>query len=555
MSEDESARTRATEGGKPTEKGATGVHHARHMAPKGAKGTPNTRGDREDAKRDESASDETVVAPLPASGVSASAPADEPKGHRPSKKAVFAIVGGGVAALVAVYVGVALFFANTFMPNTTVDGRDVSLMSRQALIDALNQSSIDYSLAVTGDGVDFTVEGADIGLGVDGEAYADEALDATDPWSWPVGVWQARTLTSELGQSYDQDQLATIVGEHVSSANEKAKEPANATIVYRDEEDRFAIQPEEMGTLLDEEAVLANVSSSIDAFADTLVLDETVLAKPEITSDNERLVAAQAQANSYLATEVTLKMNGEVAEVIGPDRVKDWVVVDDSLNPTLDEAAITEWGKGDLSSRLDTINRERTYTRADGKVVNVSGGSYGWSIDSASLTPLVVDAVMSGESQEVDVPILQSADTVPDEGGRDWGNRYIDVDLSEQYVRMYGDDGSLIWESPCVSGDVSKNHHTPTGVWYIDANFNKNYPAATLIGYKPDGTKDYESKVRYWMPFIGNSVGLHDADWRSSFGGSINQYNGSHGCVNLPVSAAGELCEIVRQGDVVVTHY
>ncbi len=509
------------------------------------------------AGTDDAGEETVVVAPLYALGTPPPAEdeGEEKPGKHHSKKLVWGIVGGCAAALVAVYVGGALYFSNTFMPNTTVNGRDVSLMSKDDLKGSLDQFSMDYSLAVSGEGLNFTVEGGDIGLGIDGETYATEALEATEPWSWPATIWKARSITASSASSYDEEKLNELVGKEVSSLNEKAKAPEDATLVYSDDEDKFVVQDEEIGAKLDEATVQEGVKGAVENFADSYMVEENALLRPKITSTNDRLLAAEAQANSYLDTEVTLKMNGETAEVIGPDRIKDWVKIDDSLNPILDEAAITEWGRNDLSSRLDTVNRTRTYTRADGKTITVNGGSYGWSIDSASLTPLVVNAVMSGESQDVDVPILQSASTVPDEGGRDWGNRYIDVDLSEQYVRMYGDDGSIIWESECVSGDDSQNHNTPTGVWYIDGYFNKGNPATTLIGYKPDGTKDYESKVRYWMPFIGNSVGLHDADWRGSFGGSIYLYNGSHGCVNLPVSAAGELCSLVNQGDVVVTHY
>ena len=39
------------------------------------------------------------------------------------------------------------------------------------------------------------------------------------------------------------------------------------------------------------------------------------------------------------------------------------------------------------------------------------------------------------------------------------------------------------------------------------------------------------------------SYGLHDATWRDSFGGTIYQTNGSHGCVNLPYKMA----EIIYQ--------
>ncbi len=60
---------------------------------------------------------------------------------------------------------------------------------------------------------------------------------------------------------------------------------------------------------------------------------------------------------------------------------------------------------------------------------------------------------------------------------------------------------------------------------------------------------DYETPVTYWMPFIGElGIGFHDASWRSSFGGDIYKNSGSHGCVNLPVSAAEQLFNIVYDG-------
>ena len=63
---------------------------------------------------------------------------------------------------------------------------------------------------------------------------------------------------------------------------------------------------------------------------------------------------------------------------------------------------------------------------------------------------------------------------------------------------------------------------------------------ATLRG------ENYETPVTYWMPFAGN-VGMHDATWRSSFGGSIYKYSGSHGCINLPLDAAKVIFENVKK--------
>jgi lipoprotein-anchoring transpeptidase ErfK/SrfK len=65
---------------------------------------------------------------------------------------------------------------------------------------------------------------------------------------------------------------------------------------------------------------------------------------------------------------------------------------------------------------------------------------------------------------------------------------------------------------------------------------------------------DYATPVSYWMPFNGGE-GLHDADWRSTFGGTIYKNNGSHGCVNLPPSAAATIYGIIDAGWPVVVYY
>lgn len=41
---------------------------------------------------------------------------------------------------------------------------------------------------------------------------------------------------------------------------------------------------------------------------------------------------------------------------------------------------------------------------------------------------------------------------------------------------------------------------------------------------------------------------MHDAKWRSSFGGSIYKTGGSHGCINLPHSVAKKIYENIASG-------
>ena len=98
-------------------------------------------------------------------------------------------------------------------------------------------------------------------------------------------------------------------------------------------------------------------------------------------------------------------------------------------------------------------------------------------------------------------------------------------------------------ESDCVSGNISKNNGTHVGIYGITYK-ERN---ATLRG------ANYASHVSYWMPFNGNE-GMHDASWRSSFGGDIYLTGGSHGCVNLPVANAEKIFNVVEKGEAVIVY-
>ena len=93
-------------------------------------------------------------------------------------------------------------------------------------------------------------------------------------------------------------------------------------------------------------------------------------------------------------------------------------------------------------------------------------------------------------------------------------------------------------DTPCVTGNPNNGHVTPCGAFritYCERN-------AILKG------ANYRTPVSYWMPFNGD-IGLHDATWQKSFGGQrYREGYGSHGCVNLPLSAAGTIFSYVQAG-------
>lgn len=117
--------------------------------------------------------------------------------------------------------------------------------------------------------------------------------------------------------------------------------------------------------------------------------------------------------------------------------------------------------------------------------------------------------------------------------------KYILIDISDQTLKYYV-KGKVKLKSNVVTG--GRGCGTPTG------RFKLHHKARNVNLTGPG----YVSHVSYWMPFIGQSYGMHDASWRSQFGGSIYKYNGSHGCVNMPHSKVSKLYKMVPNGTRVI---
>ena len=104
-------------------------------------------------------------------------------------------------------------------------------------------------------------------------------------------------------------------------------------------------------------------------------------------------------------------------------------------------------------------------------------------------------------------------------------------------------DGELLVDTPVVTGNVSRGWDTPSGVYAVDAMMSPY----VLTG------EDYESDVTYWIPFNGN-IGIHDASWRTEFGGDLYLTEGSHGCVNTPYDQVEIIYQNIGIGAPVVVY-
>lgn len=477
-------------------------------------------------------------------------PVVEAPRHRKALKVVGIILGVFVALLMVAYVGVSVYFMGRFMPQSAISDVNVSLMTTSDAERVLADSIKDYKLAITGQGLSLNLTASEAGLSIDAGEVVKEALTEVNPWMWPFELSKEHDATEKLVASYNGTGLEEAIRAAVEKFNATATQPTNAAIGYDAASSAFVVRPESVGTALDAEAVIKAADKAIVSLDSTAALTPAELLKPTVLSTDQRLVSAAAAANTMIKADLVLSMGGATVGEVNADLISQWTVLGEDLTATLDDAALTAW-VDEVVAACNTVGTSRTYTRPDGKVISVAGGVYGWEVDRDALLTAVREGVAAGTVQTVEVPTLSSGSAYSGAGAQDWGARYCDIDLAEQYVRFYDASGALIWESACISGEPDGVHDTPAGVYWV------NSPASPskLVGYE-NGKKIYESTVQYWMPFVGNYIGLHDADWQPDFGGSMyaNGY-GSHGCVNLPPALAASLYGIIQSGDVVVCHW
>ena len=509
--------------------------------------------------------DETVVQPAQsapaASGASVSSPvfagydsfdleadAEPPKKRRRWPTVLLALV----VLLGAAYLAGAVVFMSRFLPQTSINGEDVSLKTLEEVAKANSDSVEGFSFKVEGDGVDLTLGASDVAASYDGHLYARAAMQQQRPWFWPLEIANHHELTVESRLSYDATRFEDCVGSAIDAVNKDAKPAEDAKISYDEKTKRYQVVPEVLGTQIDKAGALKQAKEALDAGEGSVTLGDDLLIKPEVLSDDEKLNKAVDEVNaSFGATQSIVTRDTEVATV-DEDQLHAWVKLEDDLTVSFDEEACTKWCQKDLSEKLDTIGSKRSFKLPDGRNVTVEGGTYGWCCDGADIASHIAENVRAGNKGTIEVSWKVSAEKW-NPGGQDWGDKFVEIDLGSQHVKLF-DGGKVTWESDCVTGKTSDGHGTPAGVYYINDNMQSgNVELRGEIDPKTN-KPEYISYVKYWMPFINNGYALHDADWRSSFGGDIYVNDGSHGCVNLPPDKAKELYGMVGVGTVVVVH-
>ncbi len=442
-----------------------------------------------------------------------------------------------IGSLGTIYMVGGLFFTSHFYWGTSINDTNVGGKSLKVAEAKLEEMSSIYTLELR-ERHDKTeaLAGSDIGLVYKTDKSIQDLKEVQGAWDWPLRMFESQKLQVMKEISYDKELLKNQVNSLKCLNDKNVRAPEDARINYID--GTYQIVEGDQGNTVNATILYETIVTAIMKEESSLDLDAKGCYKVALYSkESPKLNALKNQLNSYLNAEITYDFEDR-QEVIDKERLSSWLTINDNMEVVLNEEAIADYVVS-LAKSYDTLGKERYFMTTAGKRVKVIGGDYGWKINVQDEIGELIKLIRQGKPAKRVPLYVQEA---LKHGNNDIGTTYVEINLSKQYIWFYK-EGKLVVKGDIVTGNLRNHWDTPEGTYTLD------YKKSNAVLRGPG----YASPVKYWMPFNGG-IGLHDASWRSSFGGEIYRTNGSHGCVNLPIQVASNIFANIEAGIPVICY-
>ncbi|MDO5717499.1 MAG: L,D-transpeptidase family protein [Tissierellia bacterium] len=419
-----------------------------------------------------------------------------------------------IAVAILYFVGVGVFSIMTY-PNTYVSGQDKSFTR---IDDAYNRDYSNRKMTINGRNnkkVELTANQFSYT-----ETIKPNEIFKQNQFLWPIAVFQRHEYNPEYDYTYSEQQLDDFLSS--SELMQNTVLPEDAKLQYIN--GKYEIVASSPGDTLDKNAALKKIVDSFLAEESQITLEDEYM-KPEIKEDDPNLKKKMEDVNKIISMKIVYDF-GKDKETLEGERLLDFYkYTGESYEPIQEQ--VHEYLR-QLAIEYDTFGEdvERKFNTTGKGEITVKGGIYGWQMDVEESTAELMKVLSDYLSKEM-VPVFLNEGL--QRGKDDLGNTYIEIDLSRQHLWYYK-DGQLMTETDIVTGDPNRGVPTPTGVFKVWSREKDR----SLVGIVPQSSADYSSYVDFWMPITWTGVGIHNSRWRSEFGGSIYNGNGSYGCINLP---------------------
>ncbi len=446
-----------------------------------------------------------------------------------------------VAAILALYLLIALFFQYHFFPGTQINGYSCGWRSVRKTKEIIRTSVKEYTIKITErKGRKEKVSSAQTGLTFVDDGKLEKIKKEQKSYAWIMFPFTEKTYENGITFKVEEKKYKETFNRLDAFKENLVEAPVDAWSKYDKTKNAYEIVEEIYGNTVKKDKFYTALKEAMLRQDKAIDIEEAgCYYNPAYRKDSKEVIKSNEILNHYVSTDIVYDFDDRSQELKGKT-IHKWLRVNKNYQVKIDREKVEKY-IAKMADKFDTVGIERHFTSIAGNTVDVEGGTYGWKIDQEEETEELIKLIKKGKQGKRKPEYEHIAKS---RKKFDLGDTYVEVDLGSQYMWFYKNGKTLV-STPVVTGDTSKGRSTPTGVYYILYK-TTNY---TLTG------ENYASDVDYWLPFTHSGVGIHDASWRSSFGGGIYTYNGSHGCVNTPYNAVKTIYHNIESTYPVVVHW
>jgi lipoprotein-anchoring transpeptidase ErfK/SrfK len=427
------------------------------------------------------------------------------------------------------------WFAGRVLPGVVVGGRELGDDTVAQARQAIAEEAASYELKLTANGKTFDASAAQLGVTYDTIGTLDAAMaEGRSAWVPPLHE-------EAIPMSYQTDWV-TMDAFTSSVESQVGTPPTDATVTVNGTS--FTPVADKDGYTIDRLGLTNMIQTDLGSPSGTSLVLVPHVQVADIRVDS--LGPTIAAAKQLTDLKFNLTYNGQTITP-SPAEIGQWLdFVKKPDGSGYDLVPVVDSGKlkgyvNSVANHLNVSPVTELMTTINGKANITRQGQNGTNIDQASLTVALTNAMASEQPltyaiQSYSVP-YQTLNTnlhslsLP---------QYIEVNLTTQHLWAW-QNGQVVYDSPVTSGATGAGFGTVTGLFDIYYKAQNTH----LVGYAYGPAYNYDVAVQYWMPFY-SGYGLHDASWRNgNFGETSGPfgywYDGSHGCVNLPLATAAFL--------------
>ncbi len=457
---------------------------------------------------------------------------------------IFCII---LVSLMGTYIGLAIYYHNAFAYGTWINGVYCTGKSIGDVNKELAQGfSYDGVRISDKEGDTWEISAGEIAYRFDFAKALEIYQKQQNSWMWIDSLIHGNKTELTPVVFYDKEALYEILDRipFLTASGRQSDRDRRVAIIKTGQ--GYELVNERVSVLSVEEAEEAVVKAIEDSRTEVSLEEEGCYHDLELTVQMKDTLSLWEKIDAFQQCGVIYQM-GEEQIPVDASVVCDWIelnedgsfAMDEQGNLRLRENAVEEFIDR-LADEYDTVGASRQFQATRGDIVTVEGGTYGNKMNRKAEVEYLTDAFLSGKREVHEPEYTQKAWK---QGKNDIGGTYVEVDMGEQMMYYYV-DGVQKLSTPIVTGNTSRRMGTPSGVNYVYLKQRNR----VLRG------PGYASPVDFWMPVKG-AIGIHDASWRSKYGGTIYQTNGSHGCINTPRDAMVQLYDSVEVGTPVVMFY